>query len=145
MNIFRNKFFLLLIALCCWHLTGYTHNLPVSSEFGWRTHPITNERRFHTGVDLAYNEDTPIMAVKAGKVVYASVWGGYGNCIIIEHPDGDKTLYAHCKRLIARYKDKVNQGETIAVVGATGMATGPHLHLEWWHNGYYCNPLELFS
>lgn len=123
----------------------FASNLPVTDGFGWRTHPIYGDRRFHTGVDLAYPSGTPIRAIKSGKVIYSARWGGYGKCIIIAHPDGDKTVYAHCDTLIAHYKDDVMRGETIATVGSTGISTGPHLHLEWWHNGVYCNPLHLFE
>ncbi len=146
MNISLNtKIILLPILFCCFENLAFAHNLPVSSDFGWREHPITHERRFHTGVDIAYNIGTPITAIKAGKVVYAAPWGWYGNCIILEHPDGDKTLYAHCKHLIAHYQEEVAKGDTIAIVGATGRVTGPHLHLEWWHNGVYFDPLKLLS
>ena len=127
------------------NITTLAAKYPVSSNFGWRTHPITGERRFHAGVDLAYPLGTPIRAVKAGKVIYSAYWGGYGKCVILEHPDGDKTLYAHCSQLLKHYQDEVERGEYIATVGQTGRATGPHLHLEWWHNGVYCNPLRLFD
>ena len=118
---------------------------PITSDFGWRIHPVTGEWKFHSGIDIGYNEGEPIVAMRAGKVVFSAVYGGYGNCVIIEHNDGDHTLYAHCSSLVARYGDYVERGELIAYVGSTGISTGPHLHLEWWHNGTYTNPLGLWD
>lgn len=146
MKILSNSVLLLLMVfLSLSPKNTNAQGLPVSSEFGWRIHPISHEKKFHTGIDLAFSEGSIIKAVKEGIIVYAAPWGWYGNTIIIEHPDGDKTLYAHCKRFIKHYKDKVVKGEAIATVGATGRVTGPHLHLEWWHNGQYYNPIKLLE
>lgn len=117
----------------------------VTSPFGWRIHPISGEYKFHAGTDFGYEHGTPIGAVRAGKVVYSAEWGGYGNCVIIEHGDTDYTLYAHCSSLAVSSGDMVAEGQLIAYVGSTGYSTGPHLHLEWWHNGEYCDPMLLLG
>lgn len=137
------KFFL--IFLFCISLSGSALAAPVTSAFGWRTHPVTGEWKFHTGVDFGYEYETGIGAVLPGKVVYAAEYDGYGNCIILEHENGDHTLYGHCSELYVSYGEYVAQGQLIAAVGSTGVSTGPHLHLEWWHNGEYADPLLLFG
>lgn len=106
---------------------------------------MTGEWKFHTGVDFGYEYGTGIGAVLPGKVVYAAEYDGYGNCIILEHENGDHTLYGHCSELYVSYGEYVTQGQLIAAVGSTGVSTGSHLHLEWWHNGEYADPLLLFG
>lgn len=118
---------------------------PITSPFGWRHHPISGEWKFHTGLDIGYDAGTPIGAMLAGRVVYAAWYGGYGNCIILEHKNGDHTLYGHCATLDVPYGRYVAKGERIATVGSTGYSTGPHLHLEWWHNGKYADPMGLWN
>lgn len=118
---------------------------PVTSPFGWRIHPITGEYKFHTGLDIGYDAGTAIVAMKEGTVVYSAWYGGYGNTVILEHPDGDHTLYAHCNALYCNYGQWVDKGSVIAAVGSTGNSTGPHLHLEWWHNGQYTDPMGLWG
>lgn len=118
---------------------------PVTSPFGWRIHPITGEYKFHTGLDIGYDYGTGITAMLPGKVVYAAEYGGYGNCIILEHDNGDHTLYAHCSCLYSHYGQYVDKGTVIAAVGSTGNSTGPHLHIEYWHNGQYADPITLWG
>ncbi|TPV95503.1 MAG: hypothetical protein B7733_09630 [Myxococcales bacterium FL481] len=102
----------------------------VSSHFGWRHHPIKHTRSFHEGLDIAAPEGTEITAVQAGRVRFAGRRGSLGNLVELEHADGSITRYAHASRLFVRRGDRVEVGETIADVGATGAATGPHLHFE---------------
>ena len=141
---FLNTLFLSLLMMV-WMSASLCEAAVVTSPFGWRIHPISGEKDFHTGIDIAYEEGTPIVAMMDGRCVYSAVYGGYGNCIILEHDNGDHTLYAHCLTLIARYGQSVRRGETIAAVGNTGISTGPHLHLEWWHQGKYVDPLGLWK
>jgi YD repeat-containing protein len=101
-----------------------------SSDYGFRTHPIHGDRRFHTGLDIAAPEGREIRAVQEGVVTYAERHKGYGNMVEITHPDGIVTRYAHASRLHVRKGDVVDVGETIADVGSTGQSTGPHLHFE---------------
>lgn len=135
---------LLIIALLC-SLPAVCQAAPITSPFGWRSHPVTGEWKFHSGIDIGYDYGTPIAAMLPGRVVYSAEYGGYGNCIILEHDTGDHTLYAHCSRLVASYGDYVSKGDTIAYVGSTGISTGPHLHLEWWHENQYTDPMGLWA
>lgn len=130
-------FFLIFIQSNCFAMT-------VTSPFGWRSHPITGEWNFHSGIDIGLDYGTPIPSMYDGQVVYAGVKGGYGNCIIVNHGNDIYTLYGHCSNLIASIGEKVNQGQTIALVGSTGTSTGPHLHLELWENGQYVDPMKMF-
>lgn len=113
----------------------------ITSGFGYRMHPILKARKMHTGVDIAASTGTPIHAAAGGVVVFSGRWGGYGNCIIIDHGGGLATLYGHCSRLAAGQGQRVNQGETVAYVGSTGLSTGPHLHFEVRRNGTPVEPM----
>jgi murein DD-endopeptidase MepM/ murein hydrolase activator NlpD len=104
-------------------------------------HPILGVRRMHTGVDIAAGSGTPIHAAGGGVVVYAARLGGYGNCVIVDHGGGLATLYGHCSSIAVGAGQRVSQGQVIAYVGATGLATGPHLHFEVRRNGTPVNPL----
>jgi murein DD-endopeptidase MepM/ murein hydrolase activator NlpD/cell division protein FtsX len=116
----------------------------ITSPFGWRYHPIFHRELFHTGVDIAAPYDTPIHAAADGIVIYAGWYGGYGNAVVIDHGHGLSTLYAHCSVILVRKGEMVRRGETIAEVGSTGYATGPHLHFEIRVNGNPINPLARF-
>lgn len=116
----------------------------VSSEYGMREHPISGEPRFHHGIDIAANEGTPIYPVKGGEVIFSGQQHGYGNVVIIKHPDGYVTKYAHCEENFVSKGDMVDINTLIARVGSTGDATGSHLHFEVAHNGRSINPREIF-
>ena len=113
----------------------------VTSGFGSRFHPILHRTRMHTGVDFGAPYGASIHAAGGGTVILAHYSSGYGNCVVIDHGNGVTTLYGHCSALLVSAGDVVQQGQTIARVGATGMATGPHLHFEVRHNGVPVNPL----
>ena len=102
----------------------------------------TEDSRFfsHKGVDWAIPVGTKIFASSAGTVVRADYNGGYGLCVLISHPDGRMTRYAHCSKLYVKEGQKVSAGDKIAAVGSTGNSTGPHLHLEIRINGQHVNP-----
>lgn len=104
-----------------WHLT---------SGFGERTDPIDGSRRAHHGLDLGARAGTPIKAAAEGRVVFAGERGGYGNLVILEHADGLRTRYAHCRQIDVQVGQEVAAGTVIAEVGNTGRSTGPHLHFE---------------
>ena len=112
--------------------------LPVTSSFGWRIHPVTGEYKFHAGVDLGYDEGTPIPAMFEGQVlIYHAVNDTY-------------TRYAHCSVLYVQAGDYVGAGDCIALVGNTGNSTGPHLHLEYivrdaYGEYTYTDPLILWG
>ncbi len=110
-----------------------------SSGFGYRMHPIKNEVKYHYGTDLAADTGTPITAFADGTIVAQGDSDSFGKYVMIDHPDGYRTLYAHCSELCMSCGN-VKKGSTIALVGSTGAATGPHLHFELERDGIYLNP-----
>jgi hypothetical protein len=105
---------------------------PISSMFGWRVHPITGDRRFHSGTDLAAPQGTPVLAAYAGQVAIADFMGGYGLAIALNHNQAtQQTLYAHLSEIFVKPGEQVKQGDVIGRVGSTGNSTGPHLHFEF--------------
>lgn len=113
----------------------------IVSGFGYRRHPILGGVRFHYGVDIAAPFGTTIRAAADGVVVFAGWRRAYGNTVIIDHGNGLATLYAHCSELLVSEGAVVRQGQPIARVGSTGLATGPHLHFEVRRYGEPVNPL----
>ena len=111
------------------------------SGFGNRLHPILGYVRPHTGVDLAAPNRTPIVAADGGQVLQASYSGGYGNSVLIYHGGGFATFYGHMSGFAVSQGQMVKRGQVIGYVGATGLATGPHLHFEVRINGIAQNPL----
>lgn len=112
----------------------------ISSPYGERIHPIKGNKSMHTGIDIAAPLGTPIIAAKSGTVQFAGLAGGYGLTVIIDHGYGVSTVYAHCFQLNVKKGQEVKQGEIIALVGSTGLSTGPHLHFEIRMNGKPVNP-----
>ena len=117
----------------------------INSPFGWRRHPITRRRDFHTGIDIKAPRGRVIKAAKAGRVEYAGWMGGYGRVVVIRHNDGLSTLYAHCSSLSVRNGQSISQGQDVARVGTTGRSTGPHLHFEVRRGKSPTNPLALLK
>ncbi len=113
----------------------------ITDPFGMRLHPFYHIYKLHTGIDIGAARGTDILAAADGTVIAASYSSGYGYYIMIDHGGGIVTLYAHSSKLIAKKGDKVKRGETIALVGSTGMSTGPHIHFEVRVNGSYKDPL----
>ena len=102
----------------------------ISSLFGFRIHPITGTRRFHSGIDLAAAMGTPIIAVESGRVETANWLGGYGLTAILKHNNHQQTLYGHMSEIFVHPGQVVEKGTVIGRVGSTGNSTGPHLHFE---------------
>ena len=102
----------------------------VTSRMGNRFHPIFNEWRYHSGMDIGASQGSAIVASDGGTVSWCGEKGGYGNCIMIDHGNGYYTLYGHMSSYAVGYGDSVSKGDTIGYVGSTGWATGPHLHFE---------------
>ena len=117
----------------------------VSSGFGGRVHPLLKNWRQHTGVDFASPKGTPAWATADGVVEFAGVKGGYGNVVEVRHSGGVTTLYAHLSGFAANARKgmRVSQGQTLGYVGATGWATGPHLHYEFKISGQHQNPMQV--
>jgi murein DD-endopeptidase MepM/ murein hydrolase activator NlpD len=113
----------------------------LTSPYGYRIHPIYGVRKLHTGIDIAASSGTAIKAAGDGVVVFAGRWGGYGNCVILDHGGGVATLYGHCSRLAVSEGQNVTQGQSIAYVGSTGLSTGPHLHFEVRRDGHPVDPM----
>ena len=115
-------------------------NARVTSEFGYRIHPVYGTRRLHAGMDIAAPSGTPISSAGSGVVIFAGWRGGYGNTVIVDHGGGITTLYAHQSRLGVSVGQLVDRGDNVGSVGATGTATGNHLHFEVRVNGSPTNP-----
>ena len=113
----------------------------VSSDFGWREHPVDGGEKFHNGVDLAVNDGTDVLAFADGTVDYIGDSPIYGLYLQLSHPGGLKSFYAHCSELLVQQGQTVAAGERVALSGATGNSTGPHLHFELKLNGVLLNPL----
>ena len=130
--------------------SGYVWPLPcsqrVTSRFGTRSDPFTGESRYHSGIDIDGfgNDGAPVIAAASGEVITASYDSAYGNYVIIDH-GGTSTVYAHMSGLAVSYGQTVSQGETIGYVGATGRATGTHLHFEVYVGDERVDPAQYFS
>lgn len=125
-----------------WPIPGYTS---ITSEFGYRTHPITGIYKLHTGTDIAAPEGIDFVAMADGVVITACRNTAYGNMVLINHGNGIVTLYAHGSKLLVRTNDVVKQGEPVLKVGSTGYSTGPHAHFEVRINDEYVNPMQYFE
>ncbi|MGC9372875.1 MAG: peptidoglycan DD-metalloendopeptidase family protein [Thermovirgaceae bacterium] len=121
-----------------WPLSGR-----ITSGYGWRRHPFTKRRDFHTGIDIKGATGRIIRAAKAGRVVYSGWMGGYGRVVVIDHGKEYSTLYAHCSSLLVRKGQRVSAGQAIGKVGSSGRATGPHLHFEVRYKNKAMNPLKV--
>jgi murein DD-endopeptidase MepM/ murein hydrolase activator NlpD len=130
------------------NIRGFLLRTPVdgarmTSTFGMRKHPVLGFTRMHQGIDFGAGTGTPVLAAGDGVVVEARRWGGYGNWLRIRHDNGWETGYGHLSAYAKglRAGQRVHQGQLVAYVGATGLATGPHLHYETWFKGARVNPI----
>ena len=112
----------------------------VTSDFGWREHPIEGGEKFHYGVDLQAAEGTAVQAFAGGEVEYIGESDVYGLYLQLRHDNGVASFYAHCSQLLVQQGQQVAAGETVALSGATGEVTGPHLHFELKREGVRLNP-----
>lgn len=120
-----------------WPAPGYKR---ITSDFGWRVHPIYKTKKYHSGIDIGVPWGKKIVAAGNGKVIYADWYGGYGQTVMIDHGGGIVTLYAHNSSLKVKPGSIVKAGDTVAISGSTGLSTGPHLHFEVRKNGEVVNP-----
>ncbi len=123
-----------------WPATGW-----LSSTMGPRVDPITGGADYHAGLDIVGDKGQPVYATAAGTVTGASYQGGYGNLIVVDHGFGLETRYGHLSAFSVKKGDRVQRGDIIGRVGATGHATGNHLHYEVLANGTLLNPLRLLT
>ena len=114
-----------------------------TSGFGMREHPIFHTQRAHLGVDYAAPTGTPVISVADGVVVESGFSGGFGNMVVVQHNARQSTVYAHLSKISVRKGQTIKQGDNLGAVGATGWATGPHLHFEFRINGRHVDPLTL--
>jgi murein DD-endopeptidase MepM/ murein hydrolase activator NlpD len=119
-----------------WPVRGY-----LSTSFGNRIDPFTNEKDFHPGIDISTPMGAKITAPADGVVITCEPRGGYGNAIVIDHKYGVVTRYAHLDRFAVHPGQKVKRGDLIGFVGTTGRSTGPHLHYEVWVHDQAQNPI----
>jgi murein DD-endopeptidase MepM/ murein hydrolase activator NlpD len=115
----------------------------VSSGFKMRFHPILQKWRAHLGVDYAAPTGTAVRSVGDGVVQFAGVQNGFGNVVFVQHRNQHVTVYAHLSRINVRQGQSVSQGQNLGAVGATGWATGPHLHFEFRVAGQHQDPMTI--
>ena len=125
------------------YLTSPVEFSRISSGFSMRFHPILQTWKAHLGTDFAASTGTPARTVGDGVVEFAGSQNGYGNVVFIKHRNGHETVYAHLSKISVARGQSVSQGQTIGLVGATGWATGPHLHFEFRVNGMQQDPMTI--
>lgn len=123
-----------------WPIHGW-----LTAGFGMRPDPFTGRADFHPGLDISADKGTPIHATAAGTVELAAPSGDYGNLVVIDHGFGLVTRYGHMSKFAVWQGQEVKRGDVIGYVGATGRATGPHVHYEVLANGKLMNPLQLLT
>lgn len=124
---------------------GWPANGPLTSPYGYRTHPIFGDSRLHTGIDIGAGYGSPVFAAGTGTVSYVGSMSGYGNVIIIDHGGGLATTYNHLSSQSVSQGATVQRGTTIGAVGCTGYCTGPHLHFEVRVNGGPVDPMPYLQ
>lgn len=118
---------------------------PITSPYGYRTHPIFGDTRLHTGIDIGAPYGAPVVAADGGSVIYAGVMGGYGNTVVIDHGGGLATTYNHMGAILVSSGQSVARGSQIAEVGCSGYCTGPHLHFEVRVDGSPVDPMPYLQ
>lgn len=117
----------------------------ITSHYGPRQDPISGRPSYHFGLDMAGNIGDTVRASLRGIVIRASSQGGHGQRVVLKHPWGYTTSYSHLSEIFVRPGDPISKGQPIGEIGATGRATGPHLHFELHHNGHHLDPLNFLG
>lgn len=117
----------------------------ISSGFGVRADPFNGHQSYHEGVDIASNMGSPVLAMGDGVVTHSGEKAGYGLLVEVTHESGLVTRYAHSSAVLVRVGDRVQKGQSIALVGTSGRSTGPHLHFEVVRNGASVNPMRYLQ
>ena len=117
----------------------------ITSDYGYRVHPISGAYRLHAGIDIGAGYGAQILASDSGTVTASYYHWSYGNMVMISHGNGYTTLYAHMSSIAVSTGQSVSQGQLIGYVGSTGDSTGPHCHFEIRYNGNYCDPKDYFT
>ena len=120
-------------------------NYIITSDFGYRIHPIYGTQKFHSGTDLGVDYGETVVASAYGRVVYAGWYSGFGNTVILSHAEGVYTLYGHNEEVLVQTGDIVDMGMPIALAGSTGNSTGPHCHWSMWIGDELVDPMEHAS
>lgn len=127
----------------------FSHPIPAESEitspYGERVHPVTEEKSFHTGVDIGADTGTEVVAAADGTVADSGNDETYGNYAVIEHTGGYATVYAHLGSVFVKSGDSIKTGEKVGKIGSTGISTGPHLHFEIKYKGESVNPADYIT
>jgi murein DD-endopeptidase MepM/ murein hydrolase activator NlpD len=117
----------------------------ISSPYGYRNHPVHEERKFHTGVDLSVPSGSAVKATADGIVSFAGWTENSGIVVVVEHGRGFSTAYAHNRKAVVRVGQRISRGDVIAMSGSTGLSTGPHVHYEIWRNGRHADPAGFLA
>ena len=118
----------------------------ITSEFGHRENPFgSSQIETHKGLDIKGPIGAHVKAVAKGKVEFAGLKGGFGNCIILKHGNGFETLYGHLSKILVSVGQQIDIGQEIGNIGSTGRSTGPHLHYEIHHNGQKIDPEDFLK
>ena len=123
-----------------WPVAGW-----LTSSYGNRTDPFTNDKDFHPGLDISAEYGVPVLATGDATVMQAGSNGAYGNMVTLDHGFGILTKYGHLSRIAVMGGQHVKRGDVIGFVGSTGRSTGSHLHYEVWMNGRLANPMTLLA
>ena len=117
----------------------------LSSPYGFRNHPVHEEKKFHTGVDISVPSGSAVKATANGVVSFAGWTERSGIVVVVEHGHGFSTAYAHNRKALVRVGQHIARGEAIAQSGSTGVSTGPHVHYEIWRNGRHTDPIGFLA
>jgi len=117
----------------------------ISSYFGYRPNPFTGVRHFHSGIDIVAPENSSTKAAMSGRVAETGYSALYGNFVILTHPEGYQTLYAHLNKIKVKTGSSIEQGDSVGLVGSTGYSTGTHLHFGVFKNGKALDPVKFLG